>query len=565
MANLSGRLEAYLLDVRDGSDLPLPLQQLTDRKQGTLGVAMSPGGDAVLWFDDTAGDEVGRWVRQPLEGDTVVLAEELDAGFMAGIAPLSDGGAVICYLAGVGMTLLVAAPDGSARVLTASTDAGQIVGTDRAERRALVSVVREGDWQHPGARVVRLSDGATLHERLEAGRGLAPVAFDPSDPNRVLLIDDASGLLQPAMWDLATGSITSVGVGLDGDLDATWYPDGSALLVTRLLNARHTLHRHDLTTGATTLLPTLEGTIGAASVRPNGVVHALISNASTPPMLYRVDQGAVRAMVELPEPSPPPSVPVQDLFVTGPAGGVHALLRVPTGGRAPHPLVVAVHGGPAFQDFDLWHATYAAIVDHGYAVLSVNYRGSTGYGANWRDALHRQLGFIELEDILAVLDHVVAKGVVDPARVSIMGGSWGGFITLMALGTEPERWRSGIALVPVADQQKCDEVSPPFMQAFLESLFGGTIQELPEVFAASSPITYVDRVKAPVFVSAGVNDPRCPVEQVDTYVEALRSAGGSVHYHRIETGHAVPDMDLLVEEIELALEFLEQTNPAITA
>ena len=352
-------------------------------------------------------------------------------------------------------------------------------------------------------------------------------------------------------------------VDLDGDLEASWFPDGSALLVTRLLNARHTLHRHDLRSGTTTLLPTVEGTIGAASARPDGAVHAVISNASTPPMLYRVDQGSVRALVALPEPAPPSSVAVQDLFVDGPTGRIHGLLRVPQGSSAPHALVVAVHGGPTFQDFDLWHGTYAALVDIGYAVLNVNYRGSTGYGAEWRDALHRRLGFIELEDITAVLDHVIARGAVDPERVSIMGGSWGGFVTLMALGLEPERWRSGVALVPVADQAKCDEVSPRFMQEFLESLFGGSIKEMPEVFAASSPVTYVEDVRAPVFISAGVNDPRCPVEQVDSYVEALRSAGGRAHYHRIETGHAVPDMDLLVEEIELVLDFLEQTNPPL--
>jgi dipeptidyl aminopeptidase/acylaminoacyl peptidase len=115
--------------------------------------------------------------------------------------------------------------------------------------------------------------------------------------------------------------------------------------------------------------------------------------------------------------------------------------------------------------------------------------------------------------------------------------------------------------VPVADQEKCDEVSPPFMQAFLESLFGGSIKDIPDVFAASSPINYVAKVRAPLFVSAGANDPRCPVEQVDTYVEALRDAGGRIQYHRLETGHAVPDMDLLVEEIELILQFLEETNP----
>ena len=160
-------------------------------------------------------------------------------------------------------------------------------------------------------------------------------------------------------------------------------------------------------------------------------------------------------------------------------------------GTCHFPTVVNVHGGPTFQDYDMWHTTTASLVDLGYATVNVNYRGSTGYGADWRNALKGRLGFIELEDITAVLDHLVAEGTVDPQRVSIAGGSWGGFVTLMALGTQPGRWRSGVALVPVADQLKSAEVSPPFMQAYLDALIGGTLEEARDQYVASSPISYV--------------------------------------------------------------------------
>ena len=102
MANISGRIEAH---VYEPGDAPASLTQITDRPQGTLGVAMSPNGQAVLWFDDTAGDEVGRWVRQPLDRSaSTVLAADLPPGFMAGIAPCADGGAIIGYLGESGTT-----------------------------------------------------------------------------------------------------------------------------------------------------------------------------------------------------------------------------------------------------------------------------------------------------------------------------------------------------------------------------------------------------------------------------------------------------------------------------
>jgi dipeptidyl aminopeptidase/acylaminoacyl peptidase len=204
----------------------------------------------------------------------------------------------------------------------------------------------------------------------------------------------------------------------------------------------------------------------------------------------------------------------------------------------------------------------AALVDAGYAVVRVNYRGSTGYGRRWRDALVARLGAIELEDIGAVRATLEADGVVDPNRVAVIGGSWGGYMTLFALGVEPGRWSAGVALVPLADFAISQEDQPAFMTAYDHVLFGGTLDELPEEYRAASPLTYVDAVEAPLLVTAGANDPRCPPRATDIYVERLRARGHDVVYVREETGHASYDNERLVEEIGLALEFLESRMPA---
>jgi len=559
MANISGRIEAHV--YTPGGD-PAPLTQITDRAQGTLGAVVSPNGEAVLWFDDTAGDEVGRWVRQPLgDAAATVLAAKLPAGFMAGIAPCSDGGAVIGYLGQSGTTIIRADANGAAHVVAEFADPGQVIAADGSDEYVLVAVAPGGDWLHMGTHVIRIADGVAVAQRVIDGSSVLPVGFAPGDADRVLLTDDSSGQVRPVIWTLGDDSVQLIEIDAAGEAEATWYPDGAALLVTVLENARHTLQRLDLVSGGRTSIPTPKGCISAASVRPNGEVHALISSANKAPMVYRLVAGEAQPLVMLPSPSPPPTVKVQDVFADGPGGRVHALVRLPSGRTGSLPTVINVHGGPSFQDYDLWHTTTASLVDLGYATVSVNYRGSTGYGSEWRDALKGRLGFIELEDITAVVDHLVSEGVVDPQRVSIAGGSWGGFVTLMALGTQPERWRSGVALVPVADQVKCAEVSPPFMQAYLNTLIGGTIDDSRDQYLASSPISYVADVRAPVFVSAGINDPRCPVEQVDTYVDALRALDGDVHYHRIDTGHAVPDVDTMVDELQRVFDFLGQTNP----
>jgi dipeptidyl aminopeptidase/acylaminoacyl peptidase len=413
-----------------------------------------------------------------------------------------------------------------------------------------------------GLRLVRLSDGSIITEVALPGKDLQGVAFRPGNDSHVLVTYEPDDRVVPAIWDTASGFLDNVAVPLVGDIAAKWYPDGGSLLLIELSDARHSLHRLDLDTKETTTLREADGVILATSARPDGSVHLLHSRSDRPVSLGRlVGNGQVEEFVVLPGERPPGSVRTRDVRAAGPAGDVHALLQVPPDRAPPYATLFVPHGGPTAQDFDGWNDSLAAYVEHGYAVVRVNYRGSTGYGARWRDALTRRIGYIELEDITAVRDLLEKDGVVDPERVSITGGSWGGYLSLMAVGLQPERWRSAAALVPVADWFTMTEDSPPFMKAYDRSLFGESIADEPELYRVASPITYVDDVVAPLFISAGENDPRCPVRQIDLYVEAIRARGGQVQYDRLDTGHGLFDIDVRVHEVRRVLDFITSTNP----
>jgi dipeptidyl aminopeptidase/acylaminoacyl peptidase len=248
-------------------------------------------------------------------------------------------------------------------------------------------------------------------------------------------------------------------------------------------------------------------------------------------------------------------VPVTDVWADGPGGRVHALLRVPPEASAPHPAVVVVHGGPTWHDSDSFSPVASAWVDHGYAVVEVNYRGSTGYGSAWRDALEGRVGLTELEDVAAVHSALVARGVVDPERSILAGASWGGYLTLLGLGTQPGRWALGIAGVPVADYVAAYEDEMESLRAFDRSLFGGSPDEVPEAYRASSPITYVRDVRAPLLVLAGANDPRCPLRQIERYVDALVALGGTVEVYRYDAGHGSLVDDERVRQMRTELTF----------
>jgi dipeptidyl aminopeptidase/acylaminoacyl peptidase len=248
--------------------------------------------------------------------------------------------------------------------------------------------------------------------------------------------------------------------------------------------------------------------------------------------------GTDRVLLEPPGHKAPASVMVTDAFVDGTAGRVHALVTRPGGapdGRLP--TVFLLHGGPHAADEDRFSAYRAVWVDAGFAVVHVNYRGSTGYGSVWRDAIEGRPGLTELEDVAAVHDWALRSGLADPQRCVVAGGSWGGYLTLLALGTQPQRWAAGIAAVPVADYVSAyaDEMEP--LRAYDRALFGGTPDELPEVYRKSSPITYVEQVRAPVLVLAGENDPRCPIGQVDNYLGHFAERGARYEVYRYEAGH----------------------------
>ena len=219
------------------------------------------------------------------------------------------------------------------------------------------------------------------------------------------------------------------------------------------------------------------GTVRSMSVRGDGEVWASWSSAASPTSIRRLDVGRQdegEVVLSAPGPAAPPSVAVEDVWVDGTGGRIHALLRRPTSGSAPWPLVVEVHGGPTHHDVDAFGAYPSAWVDHGFAVVQVNYRGSTGYGSAWRDALEERVGHVELEDVLAVRDHLVSSGVADADRVVLAGASWGGYLTLLGLGTQPGSWALGLAGVPVADYVAAYEDEMEGLKAFDRSLFGGS-------------------------------------------------------------------------------------------
>ncbi|MFJ9826665.1 prolyl oligopeptidase family serine peptidase [Streptomyces sp. NPDC101160] len=577
VSNATGTFELYAWDRATGGQ-----RQVTDRPNGTTDGTLSPDGRWIWWFADTDGDEFGVWMRQPFErGADEPAVPGLDASYPAGLALGREGTVVVGRSTDEdGSTVHLLRPGATEPVEIYRHRESAGVG-DLSYDGSLIAIehTEHGDAMHSAIRVLRADAAADAADAASGSSasgssasgssavvaelddtkggteelgltvlGFAPVAGD----TRLLVGHQRRGRWEPMLWDVATGTETDLRLDLPGDVSAEWFPDGSGLLIVHGFEARSELWRYDIATGALVRVETPAGTVSSATARPDGTVEYLWSSAAQPPVVRSTDGSVV---LDPPGPKAPPSLPVEDVWVDGPGGRVHALVQRPAEGEGPFPTIFEVHGGPTWHDSDAFASGPAAWLDHGYAVVRVNYRGSTGYGREWTDALKHRVGLIELEDIAAVREWAVASGLADPAKLILAGGSWGGYLTLLGLGTQPDAWALGLAAVPVADYVTAYEDEMEALKALDRTLLGGSPEEVPERFAASSPLTYVDAVRAPVHITAGVNDPRCPIRQIDNYVDRLAARGAVHEVYRYDAGHGSLVVDERIKQVALDLAF----------
>ncbi len=562
ISNASGITEVYAWDRATDQH-----RKVTDRRNGTHSATLGPAGDTIYWFADTDGDEFGHWVAEPFAGRAHTTVPEpvmpgVPDGYPAG---LEIGRATVAVGTSTdeGTTIWVRrGADPATAVYTHAEDAGVGALSDD-ESLLAVSHSEHGDSRHPAVRVLRVADGGLVAEKSDGpGRGLTPLAFAPipGDP-RLLLMHERRGREELLLWDVAADTERELELELPGEVIADFLPDGRALLILHTHAARTRLHHYDLAAETLAELPVAPGCVGSAEVRPDGTVEYTCSSAAQPATVRALHPDGTDRVLVAPAGEPAPgSVPVEDLWVDGPGGRVHALISRPAGapgsGGALPPAVFGLHGGPHAADEDRFSAMRAAWVDAGFVVVEVNYRGSTGYGSDWRDAIEGRPGNTELADLAAVLAHVVEAGLLDPGRCVVEGWSWGGYLALLAAGTQPDRWAAAIAGVPVADYLTAYADEMEQLRAFDRALFGGSPAEQPQRYLEASPLTYVDRVRAPVLVLAGENDPRCPIRQIDNYLEAL-AARPDARYEvsRFDAGHGSLVVSETLKQVATEIDF----------
>lgn len=547
-SNETGKWEIYTWDTRTDERC-----QTTDRPEGTRTGVLDPAGEFIWWWADEKGGEAGCWMIQPFYGDEAKVAiPDIPSAFSSGI-DLGREAVVLGTSDRDGHRIYLNRSDQTSVLYESSNYAG--VGSLSRDEKLLAMMHSEhGDARSPALRVIDL-EGGTVAE-LWDGQG-NELRLGPWSPvwadHRMLISRTISGRSQPAIWDVEEDRIIDLSLELSGELSpADWFPDGDAIVVRRTYRGRAEAHRFHIESGEFDQIDIEQGTVAGIRVRPDGEIwYQLIRSSRAEEIRSLASNGEGSRVLLRAEGDPPPEGVRYSDFDVGP---IHSFLARPEG-SGPFPTIFIAHGGPEAQDYDTFDPAVQAWVDHGYLVVLTNYRGSTGYGKEWQHAIVGRPGFKELEDLAAVHDALVREGLSHPEKTIISGGSWGGYLTLLGLGTQPDRWSLGISVVPMADLVKNYWDENESLRQYDRSLWGGSPDESPDVWRETSPMSYAENLRAPLLIVAGLNDPRSPIDQIHSYTKRLNELGKQYETFFYDAGHGSMRSDERIEQTDVTLDF----------
>ncbi|MCA1590184.1 MAG: S9 family peptidase [Acidobacteria bacterium] len=434
---------------------------------------------------------------------------------------------------------------GERTLVTENKDRYQGVVFDNADKlRLAIRSAQNGDTE-----ILRIDDGgkATKIFSCDVFESCGTIRFH-KDNNRVYIRTNkgSNDLIELALLDVATGKVEKVESDPMNkvDLDGANFSDlTDELIVTAYEDDRERLYfknkefqkdyewikkkvgDRDISFGSSTRDEMMWIVSTNSDVDP-GTVWLFDRKNKNLKELYKVRQNLDRAAL-----SPMKAV----RYKSSDGLEVPAYLTIPKGSTGKNlPVVMYIHGGPWGRDYWGYHSYAQFLANRGYAVLQPNFRASTGYGKKFLNAGNNEWGQKMQDDITWGVKYLIEQGIADPKRVGIMGGSYGGYATLAGVTYTPDVYAAAVAIVAPSNLQTLLEAIPPYWEA-IRTVFYKRMGDpnTPEGLAQmkrQSPLTYADRIKTPLLVVQGANDPRVNKRESDQIVIALRDRKYPVEY-----------------------------------
>lgn len=385
------------------------------------------------------------------------------------------------------------------------------------------------------------------------------------DGRRLALVSTAAGKSDIGIYDLTSGAITWLA---DAEWEAywpAWSPDSRRLAYVLNRDGNYDLIISDLESGERLRLAVGPGVHAYPRFVSGGDALVFIyQSAGHPPDLWAAWFNGGVHYRQLTQSLPPSLANVTFVtprvvrYASFDGRSIAALLYQPEHGQPPYPTVILIHGGPSAQQTNIWEPAIQYLVSQGYLILAPNYRGSTGYGKAFQELNRFDLGGGDLKDVIAGAEYVVKAGLADPKRLAVTGGSYGGYLTMMALAQDPQRWAAGVCIVGFLNWVTEYENEREDLKYWDLQNMGDPVKDADRYYARS-PIHFIDRIQAPVLFLHGANDPRCPVKEIEQAVNVLTRLGKAYECKIYpDEGHGFRRIENKVDAYRRRAEFLKR-------
>jgi len=571
-SDIAGRFNLWKVNASGGWPI-----QLTQSDERQYSATWSPDGKWIVYQQDRAGDELWDLYAVPSDGGQIVNLTNTAAIREESPRWSHDGKTIaLGYKPKEGAQYDIALLDWSTRKVRLLTHEQQpgyawnVVAWSSDDKTIYAGRV---DPPFTDADVYRIDVATGKMENLTAHKGTIRYlgsSLSPDDKTLLLSSDAKGGYMNVALLDVASKKITWV-TDVKWETSAgSFSPDSKRYsyvinedgvidpyVVDRATNHAEKVdlpHGLNLVQGNPSEFAPQSDRVIVSHEASNQPADLWVYNLST----RHAEQLTFSAIASLRATPLPPSQIVHYKSFDGKI--ITALLWVPFNLKrdGSSPAIVLPHGGPTGQMVDYWNTDVAALVSRGYICIAPNPRGSTGYGLDFQKANFQDLGGGDLKDEIAGVDFLKATGFVDPKKIGIYGGSYGGFMTLMAIGRTPDIWAAAVDEYGIINWSTMLKSSDPSLNEYLKALLGDPGQNQ-KVYEEDSPITYIRSEKAPLLVMQGDNDPRVPKEEAQQVVDILKKEGHvvDVHYYADE-GHGFVKRENQIDSIRRTIAWFDQ-------
>jgi len=554
--NQSGVYQLYFYDLDKKTLLQLT-QGFVDRDYG----ALSPDGKEALYFKKENNKQVGQIYR-------IALAKEVSEKKLLSDFPDKSIGA-ICW-----------GKSGKAIYFTGSQSPGFGIYRYQLKDKAPAEIFKSTmaitamlpSWDE---KYVAYSLGTDVYVLdLHSGK-VMPVLSGGScvawakegDLSRLLVTGASGGFARPAIFSAKRAKIEWLDFNLQGDIAAQdWLPGGKEVLLRQLDQAQTYLWRYDLGAKAITLVLSPNGYVARALPRERDLLWLDFESSEHPRDFFSWDpkdsgfQSILPDSLDAQSPSLAPTgyIAKSVKFPSWDRTKIQGWLIKPKeeNSKARRSAVIFLRGDPLTYSGNQWDPELLAYVDHGYTVLSLNYRGSGSFGKKFTDQIIGNPGKNELEDINAARNYLIAEAGVAQDRVIVAGNFYGGYLTLFSLTHYPHLWAAACAMEGIADWRLLYRDALDSTKNFTRNLFGGTPEEKADLYFERSPVAQIEQIQTPVLIIQNTQNARVPKRQMDDFVDNLKVLKKRYRYATFSADTVVPGTRDRIKFTEELLWFL---------